>query len=49
MKRLEAPGIKDYAMHGLRKNAGMELAEAGCPVEEMMAVPGHNTPKMALF
>jgi integrase len=23
------PGVKGYTMHGLRKNAGMELAEAG--------------------
>ena len=47
--RLEALGIEDYTMHGLRKNAGMELAEAGCTVEEIMAVLGHKTPKMALF
>jgi hypothetical protein len=49
MKRLEAPEIKDYTMHGLRKNAGMELAEADCTVEEVMAVPSHNTRKMALL
>jgi hypothetical protein len=36
-------------MHGLRKNAGMELAEAGATVEEIMAVLGHKTPKMAMF
>ena len=36
-------------MHGLRKNAGMELALAGCTVPEIMAVLGHKTPKMALF
>jgi integrase len=54
--RLEALGINDkassekgYTMHGLRKNAGMELAEAGCTVEEIMAVLGHKTPRMALF
>jgi integrase len=52
--RLETLGINDsaskgYTMHGLRKNAGMELAEAGCTVEEIMAVLGHKTPRMALF
>jgi integrase len=47
--RLHALGITDYTMHGLRKNAGMELAEAGATVEEIMAVLGHKTPKMAMF
>jgi integrase len=42
-------GFKDYSMHGLRKNAGMELALAGCNPNEIMAVLGHKTPKMALF
>jgi len=39
----------DYSMHGLRKNAGMELALAGCNVPEIMAVVGHKSPKMAIF
>jgi integrase len=47
--RLHALGIEGYTMHGLRKNAGMELALAGCTVPEIMAVLGHKTPKMALF
>lgn len=52
--RLEALGInrpdaKGYTMHGLRKNAGMELAEAGAEVMEIMAVLGHKTPKMAMY
>jgi integrase len=47
--RLHALGYTDYVMHGLRKNAGMELALAGCTVPEIMAVLGHKTPKMALF
>jgi integrase len=52
--RLEALGlnrtdVKGYTMHGLRKNAGMELAEAGAEVMEIMAVLGHKTPKMALY
>ena len=36
-------------MHGLRKNAGMELAEAGAEVMEIMSVLGHKSPKMAMF
>jgi integrase len=39
----------DYSMHGLRKNAGIELALAGCAVPEIMAVLGHKSPKMAMF
>jgi hypothetical protein len=35
-------------MHGLRKNAAVELAEARVSVEGLMAVLGHKTPKMAL-
>ncbi|MET4372571.1 integrase [Bradyrhizobium sp. LB12.1] len=45
-KKLKCP---DYSMHGLRKNAGMELALAGCSVPEIMAVLGHQSPKMAIF
>jgi integrase len=47
--RLESLKIEGYTTHGLRKNAGMELAEAGCTVLEVMAVLGHKTPKMAMF
>lgn len=42
-------GFVDYSMHGLRKNAGMELALASCSVPEIMAVLGHKSPKMAMF
>jgi integrase len=42
-------GFRGYSMHGLRKNAGMELALAGCTVPEIMAVLGHKSPKMAMF
>jgi integrase len=38
-----------YSMHGLRKNAGTELALAGCTVPQIMAVLGHKTERMALF
>ena len=47
--RLERLKIEGYTMHGLRKNAGMELAEAGAEVMEIMAVLGHKSPKMAMF
>lgn len=54
--RLDTLGIryneqekKNYTMHGLRKNAGIELALSGCSVPEIMAVLGHKTPTMALF
>jgi integrase len=54
--RLEALGIrtdsetgKNYTMHGLRKNAGCELAEAGAEVSEIQSVLGHKTPAMAMF
>jgi integrase len=42
-------GLFGYVMHGLRKNAGMELALAGCTVNEIMSVLGHKSPKMAIF
>lgn len=50
--KIEPPKDKskaNYAMHGLRKNAGMELALAGCTASEIMAVLGHKTPKMAMY
>jgi integrase len=46
---LHSLGYRDFSMHGLRKNAGMELALAGCSVPEIMAVLGHKSPKMAIF
>lgn len=42
-------GVTGFSMHGLRKNAGMELALAGCEAAEIMAILGHRSPKMALF
>jgi integrase len=47
--RLREIGAKGYTLHGLRKNAGIALAEAGATVPEIMAVLGHRTPKMALY
>lgn len=39
----------DYTTHGLRKNAGIMLAENGATVPQIMAALGHKTPKMALY
>jgi integrase len=47
-RQLHAIGIRGYSVHGLRKNAAKALAEAGCPLSEIMAVTGHRTPGMAL-
>jgi integrase len=47
--RLREIGADAYTLHGLRKNAGIALAEAGATVQEIMAVLGHRTPKMALY
>ena len=40
---------KKYSAHGLRKNAGIMLAENGATVPQIMAALGHKTPKMALY
>jgi integrase len=44
LKRLRAVGIDDgqYTLHGLRKTAGVALAEAGCTETEIMRVLGHT-------
>ena len=36
-RQLHAIGIHGYSVHGLRKNAAKALAEAGCPLSEIMA------------
>ena len=41
-------GAGHLTTHGLRKNAGVALAEAGATVPEIQAVLGHRTPHMAL-
>ncbi len=38
-----------YTAHGLRKNAGIMLAENGATVPMIMAALGHTTPKLALY
>jgi integrase len=42
-------GHPEYTTHGLRKNAGIMLAENGATVPQIMAALGHKTPKMALY
>jgi integrase len=45
---LRRAGITGYSVHGLRKNAGVALADAGCDMREIMAILGHRTYGMAL-
>jgi integrase len=42
-------GHPEFTTHGLRKNAGIMLAENGATVPQIMAALGHKTPKMALY
>jgi hypothetical protein len=37
------------ALHGLRKAAGVKLAESGASVQMIMSVLGHRSPRMALY
>jgi integrase len=37
------------ADHGLRKAAGVKLAESGASVQMIMSVLGHRSPRMALY
>jgi integrase len=46
---LIANGDGQYTTHGLRKNAGIMLAENGATVPQIMAALGHTTPKLALY
>jgi integrase len=46
---LIANGDGQYTTHGLRKNAGILLAENGATVPIIMAALGHTTPKLALY
>jgi integrase len=41
-------GAKQYTADGLRKNAAIALVEAGCTVQQVMAVLGHKTWKQAM-
>jgi integrase len=42
-KALRQMGVDGYAIHGLRKNAAVELANAGCDAFEIAAITGHRT------
>jgi integrase len=46
---LIANGDERYTTHGVRKNAGILLAENGATVPQIMAALGHTTPKLALY
>jgi integrase len=39
-------GHPGYSLHGLRKNATIELLEAGCTYDEIKAITGHETTAM---
>jgi integrase len=41
-------GVTGYSIHGLRKNAGVALAEAGCTTRQIMAILGHRTHGQAM-
>jgi integrase len=45
-RTLRDMGVSGYSIHGLRKNAGKALAEAGCGEREIMAILGHKTFQM---
>jgi integrase len=43
---LHKMGADGYAIHGLRKNAAVALADAGCETMEIAAITGHRTLRM---
>lgn len=45
-KTLRVMGVDGFAIHGLRKNAAVALAEAGCTDPEIMAITGHKSVQM---
>jgi integrase len=45
-KALRRMGVEGYSIHGLRKNAAVELVNAGCRDAEVMAITGHKTAAM---
>ena len=42
-RALREMGVNGYAIHGLRKNAAVALADAGCDAFEIAAITGHRT------
>ena len=47
--RTRAIGEPELVLHGLRKAAGVKLAESGASVQMIMSVLGHRSPRMALY
>jgi integrase len=45
-RQLRDMGVRGYVIHGLRKNAAVALANAGCGPMEIAAVTGHQTLSM---
>jgi integrase len=45
-RSLRRIGAEQYTTHGLRKNAAIALAEAGCTPQQIAAVTGHRSWKM---
>jgi integrase len=46
-KAIDAAGLStECVLHGLRKSAAAALAEAGCSDREIMAITGHQSPRM---
>jgi integrase len=45
-KQLRDMGVRGYVIHGLRKNAAVALADAGCDAFEIAAITGHRTVQM---
>jgi integrase len=43
---VEACGLGQYSLHGLRRNATARMLEAGCTYSEVMAITGHSTVAM---
>lgn len=42
----ETPEMEGYVFHGFRHTAASRLYEAGCSVEQIMAITGHKTERM---
>jgi integrase len=45
-KLMKKTGHSAHSLHGLRKNATIELLEAGCTTDEVKAITGHLTNQM---
>lgn len=44
--KADVPEMAGYVFHGLRHTAASRLYEAGCEIEEIMAITGHTTETM---